>query len=365
MTSALRAADLEPLHSALSILLSPLDEPSAAAWCRRASEALQTLIGADGAGIVLPRPGEPLGIGVGHWGEQAQAAIDVYTRRYGGQNPVDVRHQLPGVRVWTRSAFWPQAEREPSGHDDDWCRSDEHFDSLGMSAPSPPDTGGEAAALITVGSSDRFAPGGREEQLLRLLQPAFAAGIAILTLARSWRETLGAALDVADAALAIVRPDGALLHATPALLALIGGDSRAGVLLAAIQALARELAQALGRRQGLPTPGRSIEIPGGRYELRATFVQAAHVSQGPLILVAVTPPAGMTPSGTELQARFHLTPREAEVTLLLVQGARDRTIARALGIRPSTARHHVEHVLMKLGIQARAAVAARVREDRW
>jgi len=361
MTSALRAADFELFHAALSVLLAPLDESSPATWRRRASEALQALMGADGAGIVLQLPGEPLDIGVGQWREQAQAAMDVYSGRHFGQNPTGAHCPQGAVRIWTRSALRARAGREPLDFSSDRCRHDGNFDSLGMSAPYPPHTVGEAAALITAGSPDRFLAGGREEQLLRLLQPAFAAGIAMLIFAHSWHEGLGAALDLADVPLAIVRPDGALLHATPALI-LVAGGSRPSTMLATVQAMARELARTFGGNRDLAASSHAVETPDGRYELRATLVQAAYPAHGPLVVVAVTPPGGAAPSGAELQGRFHLTQREVEVVRLLVKGARDRTIAHALGVQLSTARHHVEHVLMKLGIQARAAVAARVRD---
>ncbi|MEO7477479.1 MAG: helix-turn-helix transcriptional regulator, partial [Gemmatimonadales bacterium] len=80
----------------------------------------------------------------------------------------------------------------------------------------------------------------------------------------------------------------------------------------------------------------------------------------PLVLVSVSVPDGRGPTVPALRARFGLTSREAEVTLMLAAGARDRDIARALGISHNTARRHVEHSLRKLGIHTRAAVAGRI-----
>lgn len=362
MTSALRASDLAPLRSALTILLSPLDEPSPSAWRRRASGALQTLLSADGAAIVLQLPGEPTSIGVGQWGEHARAAVDVFTDSYFGRNPVDVRRRRARARVWTRSAFWPITERERSSYFNEWCRPNWNFDSVGMSALNTPYLAGEAAALITADRPDRFAPGGREEQLLTLLQPAFAAAVTMLSLAGSWREMLGTALDAAGVPLAIVRPDGVLLHATPALLTMVAADHQGSALLAATQAQARDLGRIVGTRAGLPVPARTLETPRGRYDLRATLIHASHLGAGRLVLVAVTSAAMDLPLRNDLRRRFRLTPREAEIALLLARGARDRAVAAGLGIRLSTVRHHVEHILMKLDVHARAAVSARIRE---
>ncbi|GAA3231211.1 hypothetical protein GCM10020256_45520 [Streptomyces thermocoprophilus] len=57
-----------------------------------------------------------------------------------------------------------------------------------------------------------------------------------------------------------------------------------------------------------------------------------------------------------------LTPREVEVLVRVADGEDTRVIAAGMGIAPSTARTHVQRVLMKLGVGSRleaAALAAR------
>lgn len=57
-----------------------------------------------------------------------------------------------------------------------------------------------------------------------------------------------------------------------------------------------------------------------------------------------------------------LTPREVEVLMRVAEGEGTRLIASGMGIAPSTARTHVQRVLMKLGVGSRleaAALAAR------
>jgi ATP/maltotriose-dependent transcriptional regulator MalT len=56
-----------------------------------------------------------------------------------------------------------------------------------------------------------------------------------------------------------------------------------------------------------------------------------------------------------------LTPREVEVLELITRGMRNREIASALFISPSTAKVHVRHVLEKLGVRTRAQAVARSR----
>jgi len=57
-----------------------------------------------------------------------------------------------------------------------------------------------------------------------------------------------------------------------------------------------------------------------------------------------------------------LTPREIEVLVRVAEGEDTRVIAAGMRIAPSTARTHVQRVLMKLGVGSRleaAALAAR------
>ena len=63
------------------------------------------------------------------------------------------------------------------------------------------------------------------------------------------------------------------------------------------------------------------------------------------------------PSVASLRLQFRLTPREAQVALLLAKGASDAEVALALGLSVHTARHHGEHVFAKIGIHSRKALA--------
>ena len=57
-----------------------------------------------------------------------------------------------------------------------------------------------------------------------------------------------------------------------------------------------------------------------------------------------------------LRRRYHLTPREADVTQLLLRGRSNGEVARALGISDHTARHHTERVFTKVDVRSRAAL---------
>jgi DNA-binding CsgD family transcriptional regulator len=60
----------------------------------------------------------------------------------------------------------------------------------------------------------------------------------------------------------------------------------------------------------------------------------------------------------DLCVHFGLTAREIEVATLVARGFSDQAIATRLGISPRTAEHHTEHLLRKLRVDCRSAVAA-------
>jgi len=68
------------------------------------------------------------------------------------------------------------------------------------------------------------------------------------------------------------------------------------------------------------------------------------------------------PNGNgQLQERFGLTRREAEVARLLAQGRSNQAIARELKISAHTARHHTQRILSKLEVHSRSEAGAKLR----
>ncbi len=58
-----------------------------------------------------------------------------------------------------------------------------------------------------------------------------------------------------------------------------------------------------------------------------------------------------------------LTPREAEVARLVMEGRTNRAIARALSLSEKTVERHLGHIFVKLGVSSRAALAAAVAHE--
>ena len=61
-------------------------------------------------------------------------------------------------------------------------------------------------------------------------------------------------------------------------------------------------------------------------------------------------------------ARLGLSSRESEVLTLIARGASNDAIARAIGAKPRTVAKHVERIHRKLGVDNRAAAAARAHD---
>jgi DNA-binding NarL/FixJ family response regulator len=117
------------------------------------------------------------------------------------------------------------------------------------------------------------------------------------------------------------------------------------------------------RRRGDKSRGSLIvRTADGRYRVSASAVDAGLVHHAPAAVIVAEALDRESPSAPELRDRFGLTPREAQVARLLGRGRRNVEIARELGVTEHTAERHTEHVLRKLGVHSRAAVAAKLRE---
>ena len=64
-------------------------------------------------------------------------------------------------------------------------------------------------------------------------------------------------------------------------------------------------------------------------------------------------------------AETHLTARQCDVLVLLMQGASNKEIARGLAISPSTVKVHVAALLAALKARNRAEAVARARDQGW
>jgi DNA-binding CsgD family transcriptional regulator len=71
----------------------------------------------------------------------------------------------------------------------------------------------------------------------------------------------------------------------------------------------------------------------------------------------LSPPGRVALRQREASSFSGLTRREREVAELVVKGASNAAIAKALGVSPRTVETHVENILAKLGFQSRVEIA--------
>jgi len=160
-----------------------------------------------------------------------------------------------------------------------------------------------------------------------------------------------AALDATGRYLLSTDREGRLQWCTP----------RAAQLLAALfpqtppQSLPDVLVERLLRLRadGGESASSFVEIDGRRLELSCV------ASTGPAELLFRL--ADVSPGRGEraLQEAFALTAREADVLVWISRGKSNREISEILGISPRTVNKHLEQVFAKLGVENRAAAAAR------
>ena len=110
----------------------------------------------------------------------------------------------------------------------------------------------------------------------------------------------------------------------------------------------------LGPGLGIPPSGKPVDISGFTSVWFADGLMARGVdrwNRGEFIASL------MQVRMEELRSHVGLTPREAQVALLMAERLTHAEIAADLRIKPNTARRHCEKVLMKLGVGRRQDVA--------
>jgi len=162
-----------------------------------------------------------------------------------------------------------------------------------------------------------------------------------------------AALDATGRYLLSTDADGALLWCTPRASQLL--DELAPHAPAQRQALPDAVMQRLIElRQGGDTPDSAfVEIDGRRLEF--SYVG----STGPAEFLFRLADVSAGREERALQQAFTLTGREADVLIWISRGKSNREISEILGISPRTVNKHLEQVFEKLGVENRAAAAAR------
>jgi DNA-binding response OmpR family regulator/DNA-binding CsgD family transcriptional regulator len=163
-----------------------------------------------------------------------------------------------------------------------------------------------------------------------------------------------AALDAAGRFLVATDSAGQLLWCTPKAKQLLAelfpanGDEGLGLPPNVVRQLAGL------RHQGGPAGARCVIEVGG-HKLELAFLS----STGPDELLFRLTESSTVPDEQLLQQTLALTTRESQVLLWISRGKSNREIGAILDISPRTVNKHLEQVFVKLGVENRAAAAAR------
>jgi DNA-binding CsgD family transcriptional regulator/PAS domain-containing protein len=385
MALRLSSADVARFEATLSVLLTPLAHPTIRSWCHDIMRSGQALLGADQAIFGLWFGDELIGEGSD---PNAQASLGSYVDYYIRVDETLMRRRRElGLEVYHTTQLIDPHELRQTEIYADWLTPYRLFDQIGMGIEIGRDLPALTHFYHEREGGTRFEA--RHRMLLRLLLPAFKAGVHAWLRVADQRSALARTFDALPAPLLVADVAGRVLHANPAWQHQVTADPAGWLVLAAARQLARDLGTGTGSSaahrvplehavQGAQAAHRRVRTSQGAYTLRGTVVAAALLGRGNEILVtlesaerALDPVRGLqAPASTAtsgqlsadmLRRQFGLTARQSEVAALLAQGWSDAAIAHQLGISARTAEHHAEAVREKLGVRARAEVPSRLR----
>ena len=364
--------NLARLSELATVLLSPLDQDSVDEWRDQSCRLLRTLVGGDQLYFLCaPLPGVDT-----MWTVDMPEPLRVaYAARF-AEDEGTKRAVRAGVTACNQTSIvkgdWEGYRRDPivnelflpHGVHDTVC--------LVTEVEPEPRSGASwcrfhLGAARTPYGTELFGDSGLA--MMRLLAPAFEAGVATLLAAGAWRMSLAGALDaLATAAWVFTARGDATIHRNASAAHLIDDDPEAGRVEAAVAALARELARSATRAKSVagadrPAPGTTtVRTAAASYALRGSYVAAARLAPGRTILVVARRTSPRPLDRATLRERYALTSRELQVAALIGEGLSAGDIARRLGVSIHTARRHVERLYAKLGVHSRAE-AQRVLQD--
>lgn len=350
MPLSLSAQEQKRIARASRVIAAPLDFETPEAWMEATATSLREAVGAATSAISVPAvsglrvmspeiPDEltdwylsfyPLLERVGAFRRSTQNGV--VTRREAYGHHYDAMQETAYVQE-----FLPQIES---------------YDAITMGVRwKPRGTSPDDIVQVVLNSDDPHRPfDATQIATARLLHPALEAGVATYRHLRAVHDQLGTLLDASGAACAVYSLDGRLLHRTPALDEMLGREPHRDRLDECARQLARSFTPDRGALSEAPPAPATFVGARGPYTLVPT--SARHLGPQPSVLVTVTPPppASSLPTEDDVQAHFGLTPRQADVALLLAERHSNKEIAAALGISGHTARHHVGAVLNELGV---------------
>lgn len=365
MSITFTSRDLDDIARAAELLASPLDFPCVNAWRSAVNRALRSLLDADTAAFMLPVPDGPIAYSEEHDAEELG--------RYPETPPPPL---LDGTPVWAsavRVGVGTLADVYGDGYERylnsayyrEYAAPNRAHDTLSAAtALGGTDIRGMALLHFWHDRPDGRVFGPRETTLLRLLFPAFRAGVEAQVRWGTQREDLLESLDALGQPVLLCDLSGRVHHVTAAMAALLAADPEAEAVRAAVHETKGELCRS-GRPPGPGNPRpsgptREVQTATAAYRVSGCLYGRASARGARFGLVSIERLTPVARSAEELGAEYSLTPAESRLATLLAEGRSNAEIADELFISPHTARRHTEKVLLKLNVRSRAQVATKV-----
>jgi DNA-binding CsgD family transcriptional regulator len=364
MTITLNSTELQQLEQSIRVLVSPLDHGSVDGWRIAVNRTLSKLLHADSAGFLLPVndglalyseehdpaelarfpdfPPPPDHNGVPLWEGMVRSKVSTNSRWFGDH-----------YHLYLKSVYYNEYAGANRAHDT-------LFATMSLGGV---DARGTAGLHFWHERPDGYVFGEREVQLLRLLYPAFNAGVRSALLFQSQAQNLTETFGWLEHPAMVAHSNGHVVHVSAPLEALCAEDPQADVIKAAVCNAIRELAIQRGvtlvdRAKGAVT--REVATTAGRYRVSACRFGERVAGHAGYIVAGVQRLSARVPSVEQLQERFGLTPAESRVARLIAEGLSNKEIAARLEVTAHTANRHTEKVLLKLGAKSRTEAAARI-----
>lgn len=360
MALRLSDRDLSALTAAMTVMLTPFCYPDGEQWRSAVCSALTNPMHSNGASFALAVPNEPFIAGPPDLVSALQALLPPPDWMLKG---FERRRQL-GLNVAGFSDIHDVEFVKRTPFYNDVVIPTRLFAPLIVAADFP---GLPLPAVLGFTFDDEVVAAKelpRNKEMLKLLVPAFLGSVATHIQLGRQRATLASVLDSMSVGVTIVDVDGKVVDENQAMKTLMASDPERNRVRAAVRQVSLGVANIVARRKSPSWEKQSevaeVSTASARYRIKATFAWGGLLHNRDAVLALTEGRPLHTLDSDQLESRFGLTGREIETAQLMARGHSNREIAAALSISVNTARRHSEHVLLKLDVHSRAAVAARL-----
>lgn len=372
MASVRQASKLTRLKTAAEVLLSPLDYPGLQQWMAAVVRVMECAFQAEWSLFVLPSQEQQLLCTEGTCSDSFEVNHAIVAKG----EPQAGKSEILGLPQWPEQGGGFGARVQCLGELDalsegavctciQQARTNIPEGLARFVRLQTPSRAGSAELVWGQSDTDdrRFGKAG-DMEAAELLLPAFRAGTLLALQPACGEKQVLKAFDRLGMSALLLDGRGRVLERTPRMEALLEMEPERGELLGAAALLARRLMSLRCPKKSSPTPPEQLCACAGvptstaRYRLRGAFLPASAGLPGSKVMVSFQQDKDLViPTASELVTARGLTPRQAEVALLLARGASDQEVADTLAISPHTARKHAEHIFAKLGVHSRKAIA--------